>query len=70
MHARYSFELNWIDYLADTWSMKHKSDLFTLLQLDSICYHINHNKHKYPNAQHVTININRLIILILLDNHC
>jgi len=31
MHARYSFKLNWIDYLADIGSMNHEHDLPTLL---------------------------------------
>ena len=26
-YARYSFKLSWIDYLAETGSMKHKQDL-------------------------------------------
>jgi len=71
MHARYSFELNWIDYLVDTRSMKHKHDLFTSLQLDSlIVIKLIITNVNIPNTQHVTIKINKLIILILLDNHC
>jgi len=31
MHARYSFKLSWIDYLADTGSIKHEQDLSTSL---------------------------------------
>jgi len=68
---RYSFKLNWIDYLADTESMKHKqtgSISFIITRLDCCCQ-INHKKINIPNAQHVTTKIDRLVILILLDNH-
>jgi len=69
MHARYSFKLNWIDYLANTGSMKHKQDLFTSLQLDLIIItKLIITKINIPNAQHVTIKISGLIILILLNN--
>ena len=32
-------------------------------------YQINHNRINISNAQYVTIKINKLAILILLDNH-
>jgi len=71
MHAHYSFKLNWIDYLANTGSMKHEHDLFTLLQLDLIIItKLIITKINIPNTQHVKTKINTLIILILLDNHC
>ena len=71
MHAHYLFELNWIDYLADTGSMNHEQDPSTLLRLGLVIVtKLIIIKINISNAHHVTTKINRLIILISFDNCC
>ena len=51
--------------------MKHEQDLSTLLRLGLVIVtKLIITKINISNAQHVTNKINRLIILISLDNHC
>jgi len=69
MHAYYSFALSWIDNLANTGSMKHGQDLLLQISL-VIVTKLTITKINISNGQHVTTKINRLIILISLDNHC